>query len=144
MANILIINGPNLNMLGLREPEIYGYDSLDDIEKMCLDFAKENSLNIDFRQTNLEGEIINWLQNSNKFEAIILNAAAYSHTSIAIMDAIKMLKIPVIEVHISNIYNREEFRSNSYLSKVCKGVISGFGSYSYILALNAAKELIEC
>ncbi|AZL15209.1 type II 3-dehydroquinate dehydratase [Rickettsiales endosymbiont of Stachyamoeba lipophora] len=143
MTNILIINGPNLNLLGFREPEIYGYDSLDDIFKQCQDFATEAAITIDFKQSNHEGEIIDWIQNSQKFDGIVINAAAYSHTSIAIADTLKAINKPFIEIHLSNIYKREEFRHKSYLSNIANGVISGFGSYSYILGLKALKQILD-
>ncbi|MBN9542452.1 MAG: type II 3-dehydroquinate dehydratase [Alphaproteobacteria bacterium] len=143
MQKVMIINGPNLNLLGQRDPEIYGYDTLFDIEEQCKDFADKNNMAIDFRQSNSEGEIIDWIHEARNFNAVIINAAAYSHTSIAIMDALEILTIPVIEVHMSNIYKRESFRYNSYVSKVASGVISGFGAYGYIMALNSALELTE-
>lgn len=143
MSNILIINGPNLNMLGKREPDIYGYDTLDDIYKQCQDFAMQIGFAIDFKQSNIEGEIINWIQHSERYEGIIINAAGFTHTSVAIMDALKMAGKPCVEVHLTNIYKREEFRHKSYISLVADGVISGFGSNGYILALMALKQLIE-
>lgn len=144
----MIINGPNLNLLGLREPEIYGYDTLADISILCEEEARKFELEIDFRQTNSEGEIINWIHetkfnDSEGFAGIIINAGAYTHTSIAIMDAIFSADIPTIEVHLTNIYKREDFRHKSYLAKACKGVICGFGANSYALAIAAIAKEIE-
>jgi 3-dehydroquinate dehydratase-2 len=138
MQPILIINGPNLNMLGLREPEIYGHETLSDIEEKCRVHGRKLGLSIDFVQSNIEGELVTFIQNATKNNSgVIINAGAYTHTSIALMDALLLLKIPVIEVHLSNIFKREEFRHESFISKAAKGVICGFGSNSYILALEA-------
>ncbi|MGV3278336.1 type II 3-dehydroquinate dehydratase [Rickettsiales bacterium LUAb2] len=139
MNKILIINGPNLNLLGIRDNNIYGNQSLFDLDQLCKNEGKSLGLDVYCKQTNLEGEIINFIQeaNLNKFKGIILNPAAYGHTSIAIMDAIIDSQIPVIEVHISNIYNREDFRKLSYTAKAAKGVISGLGFNSYLAALYA-------
>lgn len=144
MSRILIINGPNLNMLGTREPGIYGYDTLADIEKMCQEEAKGLGLKIDFRQSNIEGEIITWIQQAplQGFSGIIINGGAYTHTSIAIMDALLILEIPIIEVHITNIFKREEFRHLSFVSPAAEGVICGLGSRGYPLALKALAEMI--
>lgn len=142
MKKIIIINGPNLNMLGTREKDIYGNVTLKDIEKKCAAEAKKLKLKIEFFQSNDEAEIINRIHGSKgKFDSIIINAAAYTHTSIAIMDALLAVKLPVIEVHLSNIYKREEFRHKSYISKVAVGTICGFGMESYLLALKAAANL---
>ena len=137
--NILIINGPNLNLLGKREPHIYGNMTLNDInDKIKVEFSKNNKINFEFYQNNIEGEIINKLHSSiGKFNGIVINAGAYTHTSLAIADAIKAIQIPTIEVHLSNIYSREEIRHKSFLSPCCIGQISGFGFYSYILAIQA-------
>ncbi len=137
--NILIINGPNLNLLGKREPHIYGNMTLNDInDKIKVEFSKNNNINFEFYQNNIEGEIINKLHSSiGKFNGIVINAGAYTHTSLAIADAIKAIQIPTIEVHLSNIYSREEIRHKSFLSPCCIGQISGFGFYSYILAIQA-------
>lgn len=137
--NILIINGPNLNLLGKREPHIYGNMTLNDInDKIKVEFSKNNNTNFEFYQNNIEGEIINKLHSSiGKFNGIVINAGAYTHTSLAIADAIKAIQIPTIEVHLSNIYSREEIRHKSFLSPCCIGQISGFGFYSYILAVQA-------
>lgn len=134
--SILIINGPNLNMLGKREPNWYGHLSLEEINNKILDFARNKNIELGFFQSNIEGEIINQIQKSiEHYNGIIINAGAYSHTSIAIRDAISSIHIPVIEVHISNIFNRESFRHHSSLAPVCVGSIVGFGYLSYILAL---------
>jgi len=143
MKKILIINGPNLNMLGAREPEIYGSQTIADIEKLCRETAEKLGFSIDFRQSNAEAEMIGWIQESAKFNALIINAAAYTHTSVAIYDALLAVKIPVVEVHLSNIFRREEFRHHSYVSRAAKGVICGFGAGSYALALQGIKELLN-
>ncbi|MCE3232057.1 MAG: aroQ [Rickettsiaceae bacterium] len=135
---ILIINGPNLNLLGTREPEIYGAETLADVQKSCEKTAKELGFKCDFRQSNDEGEIVNWIQESRKkHQGIIINAGAYTHTSIAIRDALLSSDLPIIEVHISNIFKREEFRHHSYISDVARGMICGLGTKGYILALEA-------
>ena len=140
---VLIINGPNLNQWGIREPEIYGTQSLDEIMKLCSEIAAELDLTTDFRQSNNEGKIVDWVQESSlKHSSIIINAGAYSHTSIAILDALRNVAIPIIEVHLSNIYQREPYRQISYISKAAKGVISGFGSDGYDLALRAVSKLL--
>lgn len=137
--NVLFINGPNLNLLGKREPGVYGNLTLDDIEKSVRDKAAELKVQVEFKQSNSEGEIVTWIQQAvGKYDAIVLNAGAYTHTSIAIRDAIAAVKIPTIEIHISNIHAREEFRHHSMIAPVCVGQISGFGAYSYILGLMAA------
>lgn len=142
---ILVINGPNLNMLGKREPEIYGNTTLEDIENELKKLAQDLGLEIECLQSNYEGDLITWIQKSreNNIDGIILNAGAYTHTSIAIHDAIKSVNTPVIEVHLSNIYAREEFRHFSYISSVAKGQISGFGIDSYLLALRAIYNILE-
>jgi len=142
---VLVVNGPNLNMLGKREPEIYGSLSLKDIEIKIRELAEEINLGIEFKQSNYEGDLITWIQNSEAegFKGIILNAAAYTHTSIALHDAIKSISVPVIEVHLSNIHAREDFRHHSYISSVAKGQISGFGLDSYLLALRAIHSMIN-
>ena len=144
MKKILIVNGPNLNMLGSREPEIYGSETLQDIERKCKDYGKTLGIAVDFMQSNNEGELVTTIQNSAKtHKAILINAGAYTHTSIALMDALLVLKVPVIEVHLSNIFRREPFRHESYISKAAKGVICGFGSDSYLLALQAAANILK-
>ena len=137
--NILFINGPNLNLLGKREPGIYGNLTLDEIEKMVRDKSTELKVQVEFKQSNSEGDIVTWIQQAvGKYDSIVLNAGAYTHTSIAIRDAIAAVKIPTIEIHLSNIHAREEFRRHSMIAPVCVGQISGFGAYSYILGLMAA------
>jgi 3-dehydroquinate dehydratase-2 len=144
MSCILLINGPNLNKLGEREPEIYGKETLPDVEAKCKNTAKSLSLELDCVQSNIEGEIVTHIQNAPKtYQGIILNAGAYTHTSIAIMDALLLLKLPVIEVHMSNIYRREEFRHTSYVAKAATGSICGFGSESYVLAIEAMAKLLK-
>jgi 3-dehydroquinate dehydratase II len=140
---IYVLNGPNLNMLGLREPEIYGSDTLDDIAGRLEDQAQVLGVDIDMRQSNHEGHLVDWLQeaNSRGAKAVILNAGAFTHTSIAVYDAIKAITVPVIEVHISNPHAREKFRKRSYVSPVARGVIAGFGADGYRLALDAAARL---
>jgi 3-dehydroquinate dehydratase II len=136
---VLILNGPNLNLLGKREPDIYGKATLADIEAKVRKHAAKLKVEVEFRQSNIEGELVNWIQAAKgKFDAIILNAAAYTHTSIALRDAISGTGVPTIEVHISNVHAREEFRHNSLIAPVCRGQIVGFGVNSYILGLEAA------
>ena len=137
---IIVINGPNLNLLGEREKEKYGTISLKDIEKECSKYSVENDIEISFVQSNIEGEIVNIIQKSRGiYQGVIINAAGYTHTSVSISDALAILKIPVIELHITNIYNREEFRHKSLISKVASGVICGFGTKGYIMAVDAMK-----
>ncbi|MCG8692282.1 MAG: type II 3-dehydroquinate dehydratase [Minwuiales bacterium] len=137
-AKIFILNGPNLNLLGVRQPEIYGSETLADIEALCADRAAALGLQIDFRQSNIEGELVGWIQEARDGAAgIIINAAAYTHTSIAILDALKAVDVPVIEVHLSNVFAREDFRHHSYVSLAATGVICGLGSAGYLLALEA-------
>ena len=145
MKKILVINGPNLNLLGEREVEIYGKTSLDDIENETRKFAKINKIDVEFKQSNEESEIINWIQGcmKNNYKGLLINAGAYTHTSIAIFDALKAIKIPIVEIHLSNIHKREEFRKKSFISEVADGVIFGFGSYSYILAIMAMNNLLK-
>lgn len=140
---IFVLNGPNLNLLGTREPEIYGADTLDDIAGMLEDRARELGLEVEVRQSNHEGHLIDWLHEAQAdgAKAVLLNAGAFTHTSIAIHDAIKSIRTPVIEVHLSNPHTREEFRHKSFVGMAAKGSIAGFGATSYLLALEAAARL---
>ena len=144
MNKIIILNGPNLNLLGEREKNQYGSFSLKDIEKDCNDYAIKNNIRLSLFQSNIEGELVDQIQDSrNNQDGLIINAGGYTHTSVAIHDALKILKIPIIELHISNIYNREEFRHKSLISNVAKGVICGFGSNGYIMSLKAMNEFLD-
>ncbi|OYV40117.1 MAG: type II 3-dehydroquinate dehydratase [Acidocella sp. 20-61-6] len=141
---ILVLNGPNLNLLGLREPEIYGTGTLDDLETLCAETAEGLGVAIDFRQSNIEGELISWVQEARgRAAGLIINPAGYSHTSIALMDALQTLDLPIIEVHLSNIHQREAFRHHSYVSRAADGVICGLGFAGYRLALIALSDLLE-
>lgn len=141
---VLLLNGPNLNLLGTREPEIYGRTTLADVEALCDSRAKTLGLTVECRQSNSEGELVDWIQEARgRFAAIVINPGAYSHTSIAILDALQAIGLPVVEVHLSNIHQREAFRHQSYVSKVATGVICGFGAMGYGLALEAVKTLIS-
>ena len=141
---ILIINGPNLNLLGDREKSKYGNDTLETVRKKCESHSKSIQVEIKFEQSNIEGEIVTIIQKAKGiFDGIIINAAGYTHTSVAILDALLAVKLPVIEVHITNIYNREEFRSKSLISKAAKGIICGFGVNGYIMALDSMKKLLR-
>ena len=143
MNKIIIINGPNLNLLGEREKNQYGSFTLKDIEKNCKEFASKNNIDLFMFQSNIEGELIEKIQKSrNEQQWLIINAGGYTHTSVAIHDSLKILKIPIIELHISNIYNREEFRHKSLISKLAKGIICGFGADGYIMALKAMKKYL--
>ena len=142
--NILIINGPNLNLLGEREQSQYGSITFEQLKKICMDRSKELNINLDFKQSNIEGEIVTIIQEARKkYDGLIINAAGFTHTSVAIHDAIAIFKKPSIELHISNIYKREEFRHKSFLSGVVTGIICGLGSKGYILAINAMHELLK-
>ncbi|MFV3077091.1 type II 3-dehydroquinate dehydratase [Niveispirillum fermenti] len=142
--SILILNGPNLNMLGTREPHIYGAETLADVQALCLAEGERLGLEIDFRQSNHEGELVTWIQQARGVRsAILLNAGAYTHTSVAILDALTAVDLPVIEVHLSNIFRREPFRHHSYVSMAARGVICGLGSHGYVLALQAADRLLR-
>lgn len=144
MKPLFVLNGPNLNMLGSREPHIYGQTTLADIETRCAAAAKAAGLEIDFRQTNMEGELVGWIhEGRERAAAIILNAAAYTHTSVALHDAIKASGVPTIEVHLSNTFAREPFRHHSYISPAASGVICGFGPLSYELAITAAAHMLK-
>ena len=144
IKKVLILNGPNLNLLGEREQSQYGAKTLDQIKKDCLNSSKDLDIELEFIQSNVEGEMVNHLQDARKTkDGVIINAAGFTHTSVSIRDAINILKIPIIEVHISNIYNREEFRQKSLLSDVVTGGIFGLGSECYILSLNAINKLLK-
>jgi len=145
---ILVLNGPNLNTLGQREPEIYGRTTLEDIKGLASARAKNHGLEADFRQSNDEGELVSWIQGARTLTphaaaGIIINAAAYTHTSVAILDALLSCGVPVIEVHLSNIYKREEFRHHSYVSRAATGVICGFGAQGYELAVDALANILK-
>ena len=141
---IIIINGPNLNLLGEREQSQYGSTTFKELEEICLNKSKELGLITDFSQTNIEGEIVNLIQSSRKsFDGMIINAAAFTHTSVAIRDALSIFKKPIIELHISNIYKREDFRHKSLISAVVTGIICGLGINGYILAINSMHEIIK-
>lgn len=140
---VLVLNGPNLNMLGTREPEIYGAQTLVDIEAMVKDRAKTLGVFVDFRQSNAEGELVTWIQDARlTASAIIINAGAYTHTSVAILDALQAFRGPIVEVHLSNIFRRETFRHHSYVSGVATGVICGLGAQGYLLALDAVADKV--
>ena len=139
---LLFLNGPNLNLLGTRQPEIYGRTTLGDIEKEVRNRAAQRSVTVEFRQSNSEGDLVNWIQEARgQFDVIVINAAGYTHTSVAIRDAIAAVKIPTIEVHLSNVHAREDFRHRSLISAVCVGQVAGFGADSYYLALDAAVNI---
>ncbi|MDA0657122.1 MAG: type II 3-dehydroquinate dehydratase [Proteobacteria bacterium] len=141
---VLILNGPNLNMLGVREPNIYGSETLNDIETSCETVANRLHFVLSFKQSNIEGELVGWIQDARTSQdAIIINAGALTHTSIAILDALQLVDIPIIELHLSNIFAREEFRHHSYISQCATGVICGFGADGYELALEAAKRVLS-
>ncbi len=144
LPEVLILNGPNLNMLGVREPAIYGHETLADIESMCHDRAADLGLSVDFRQSNFEGELVSMIQQArDRAAGIIINPAGYTHTSVAIHDALKLSDLPIIELHLSNPHQRESFRHISYVTAVAKGSIAGFGSHGYVLALDAMGRLLE-
>jgi 3-dehydroquinate dehydratase II len=141
---ILVLNGPNLNLLGVREPQTYGRETLADIEEACLERGAVLGLEVDFRQSNHEGQLVDWIQEARETaDGIVINAAAYTHTSVAVRDALVASELPVIEVHLSNIYKREEFRHRSFISAVARGVICGFGGHGYELALEAVARLLS-
>lgn len=142
--HVLVLNGPNLNMLGKREPAIYGAQTLADVEALCRAAGNDFDLSIDFRQSNHEGELVTWIQEAlGTADGILINPGAYSHTSVAIYDALKAVALPVAEVHISNIHQREAFRHHSYVSAVAFGVICGFGTLGYRLALEAMAQKLK-
>ncbi len=141
---IYVLNGPNLNMLGTREPAIYGSDTLADIKVRAETCAKSLGLAVDFRQSNVEGELVNWIQEARtKAQGIVLNAGGYTHTSVAILDALQAAELPVIEVHLSNIFRRDQFRQHSYISLAATGVICGLGAKGYELALEAIADVLQ-
>lgn len=142
-STLFVLNGPNLNMLGLRQPEIYGVDTLADVEAACRDHGKAHGFDIVFRQSNIEGELVTWIQEARSAaDGILINAGAYTHTSVALLDALLAVDVPVIEIHLSNIFKREEFRHHSYISTAAQGVICGFGINSYLLGLDAMARLL--
>ena len=144
MNKIIILNGPNLNLLGEREKNQYGNSTLENIEKNCNEFAIKNNIKLTLFQSNIEGELVNQIQKSrNEQDGLIINAGGYTHTSVAIHDALKILKIPIIELHISNIYNREDFRHKSLISSVAKGIVCGFGAEGYLISLQAMNKFIK-
>jgi 3-dehydroquinate dehydratase II len=144
MKPIYILNGPNLNLLGLREPAIYGHETLEHLEKRCMAKAKALGVSVDFRQTNAEGELVNWIHEARVMASgIVINGAAYTHTSVALHDALKAVDLPTVEVHLSNIYKRESFRHQSFISPVAHGVICGFGGQSYELALDGLVNILK-
>jgi 3-dehydroquinate dehydratase-2 len=141
---ILVLNGPNLNMLGVREPSIYGRETLADVEALCRDTALRLGLEAECRQSNIEGELVGWIQQARgRMAGIVINAGAYTHTSVALLDALTLSELPVIEVHLSNIYKREAFRHKSYVSPVARGVLCGFGAYGYVLALEGLARMVK-
>ena len=141
---ILILNGPNLNLLGTREPAVYGSATLADVERLVRDRAAKLGADVDFRQSNHEGELIDWIHKARgNFDVLVLNAGAFTHTSVALRDAVAGVGLPTIEVHLSNVHAREEFRHKSMIAAVCKGVVAGFGPNSYVLALEAAVNISE-
>ncbi len=143
MKPVFVLNGPNLNMLGLREPAVYGSATLKDVEAACLEQARELGLGVDFRQTNSEGELVSWIHEARSAAAgIAMNAGAYTHTSIALHDALKAAELPAVELHLSNVHKREAFRHHSFIAPAVDGVICGFGIDSYRLAIRALHSLI--
>jgi 3-dehydroquinate dehydratase II len=137
-TSVMVLNGPNLNLLGTRQPEVYGRTTLADVERDCIAKGAQLGLTVDFRQNNHEGTLVDWIHEAKgKHAGIVLNAGAYTHTSVAILDAIASVELPVVEVHLSNIHKREEFRHHSYISKVALGMICGFGAFGYLLGLEA-------
>jgi 3-dehydroquinate dehydratase-2 len=139
---IYVLNGPNLNLLGVREPHIYGKTTLDDISRACADLAKALGFQVVFRQSNHEGELVDWIQEARtEASALVINPAAYGHTSVALLDALKTLSIPVVECHLSHLATRESFRHQTYVSQAAAGLIAGFGAKSYDLAIQAAAHL---
>ncbi|HEV7982693.1 MAG TPA: type II 3-dehydroquinate dehydratase [Xanthobacteraceae bacterium] len=144
-GTLYVINGPNLNLLGAREPEKYGTSTLADVEALCRDAAGRNGYAVEFRQSNREGELVDWIQQAGRERAagIVLNAAAYTHTSVAILDAIAAVGVPTVEVHVTNIHAREPFRHKSYVSMAAKGLVCGFGIHGYALAIDGLAALLK-
>ena len=143
-TRILVLNGANLNMLGTREPTLYGHRTLDDVNDMCEARAKELGLDVDFRQSNHEGELVEWIQEArDRCAGIVINPGGYTHTSVAILDALLLTELPVIEIHISNIFRREPFRAHSHISQAATGMITGLGTHGYVLALDAIAEILS-
>ncbi len=141
---ILVLNGPNLNLLGTREPEVYGSTTIEDLKTLSVNAAEKHGYKIDFRQTNVEGSLVDWVQEANDgYAGVILNAAAYTHTSVALHDAIAAISPPVIEVHISNVFAREDYRHHSFISDVAAGVLCGFGTHGYVLAIDALATMLR-
>ena len=141
---ILVLNGPNLNILGAREPDVYGHETMAEIEAACAKRASALGLTVEFRQSNSEGELVDWIQEArNGYAGLIVNAGAYTHTSVALLDALLACDVPVIEVHLSNIFQRDDFRHHSYVSKAARGLICGFGGFGYEMALDAAARMLE-
>jgi len=144
VGKVLVLNGPNLNMLGTREPDVYGHETLGDIEQDCATIGKDLDFLVEFRQTNTEGELVSWVQQAKgDFDALIVNAGAYTHTSVALLDALKAVNLPTVEVHLSNLHQREDFRHNSYVSKAAQGMICGFGGFGYTLGLRAIAKMLN-
>ena len=142
IKKVLIINGPNLNLLGKREKSIYGDITFSKLKSICKKYAKKIKVHVEIKHSNVEGEIINMIQKANKnFDGVIINAAGYTHTSVSILDALLIIKIPIIELHISNIYARENFRHKSLISRAAKGIICGFGIDGYLMSLDAIKKM---
>lgn len=142
-ATILVLNGPNLNLLGIREPGIYGRETLADIEEACLERAAALGLAVDFRQSNHEGHLVDWIQEAREnADGIIINPGGYTHSSLAILDALRVAELPIIEVHLSNIHRRESFRHRSFVSLAATGIICGLGGHGYVLALEAMARLV--
>lgn len=140
---IFVLNGPNLNMLGVREPAVYGPETLDDVRRRTEAHARKLGLSVDFRQTNVEGELVTWIQDAReRADGVILNAGAYTHSSVAILDALRLVEKPIIELHLSNVFRRESFRHHSYVSPAATGLICGFGGKGYELAIDAMADLL--
>jgi 3-dehydroquinate dehydratase II len=149
MTSVLVLNGPNLNLLGTRKPEVYGSTTLGDVEKMCRDEAAGLGLELDFRQSNHEGELVDWIHEagakvkSGDCIGVVLNPAAFTHTSVALHDAIEGASVPLVEIHISNVHRREEFRHHSFISPIARGIVVGFGVHGYLLAIHGLHQLWE-